>query len=270
MKTKYKIFIAKVLYFIIKLFNRNDQKVVSRNGINWFLDLNEGIDLSIYIFGNFEKSILNTSKKLIQNDQIDIIDIGSNIGVHSLNFAFNFKNSKIYSIEPTNFAFKKLLKNLSLNPKIQNVIENQLFITEEKNKPEKIYSSWDLKQGSKKHKKHLGIKKSTSLAETISLDEFVLKNNINQKTLIKCDVDGHELYVFRSGKNYLTRYKPIIIMELAPYLYIENGYTLKDLLEYIKLLNYSFFEFHNLKEISNIFEYAKNINDGSSKNIILK
>ena len=54
MKTKYKIFIAKVLYFIIKLFNRNDQKVVSRNGINWFLDLNEGIDLSIYIFGNFE------------------------------------------------------------------------------------------------------------------------------------------------------------------------------------------------------------------------
>ena len=53
MKTKYKIFIAKVLYFIIKLFNRNDQKIVSRNGINWFLDLNEGIDLSIYIFGNF-------------------------------------------------------------------------------------------------------------------------------------------------------------------------------------------------------------------------
>ena len=129
MKTKYKIFIAKVLYFIIKLFNRNDQKVVSRNGINWFLDLNEGIDLSIYIFGNFEKSILNTSKKLLQNDQIDIIDIGSNIGVHSLNFAFNFKNSKIYSIEPTNFAFKKLLKNLSLNPKIQNVLTNQLFIS---------------------------------------------------------------------------------------------------------------------------------------------
>ena len=146
MKTKYKIFIAKVLYFIIKLFNRNDQKIVSRNGINWFLDLNEGIDLSIYIFGNFEKSILNTSKKLIQNDQIDIIDIGSNIGVHSLNFAFNFKNSKIYLIEPTNFAFKKLIKNLSLNPKIQNVLTNQLFITEEKIKPEKIYSSWDLKK----------------------------------------------------------------------------------------------------------------------------
>ena len=138
MKTKYKIYIAKVLYFIIRLFNRNDQKIVSRNGINWFLDLNEGIDLSIYIFGNFEKSILNTSKKLIQNEQIDIIDIGSNIGVHSLNFAFNFKNSKIYSIEPTNFAFKKLLKNLSLNPKIQNVLTNQLFIAEDKNKPGKF------------------------------------------------------------------------------------------------------------------------------------
>ena len=117
---------------------------------------------------------MNTSKKLIQNDQIDIIDIGSNIGVHSLNFAFNFKNSKIYSIEPTNFAFKKLLKNLSLNPKIQ-CLNKPIFYYRRKNKPEKIYSSWDLKQGSEKHKKHLGIKNLVSLAETISLDEFVLK-----------------------------------------------------------------------------------------------
>ena len=60
----YKIYIAKVLYFIIRLFNRNDQKIVSRNGINWFLDLNEGIDLSIYIFGNFEDADHTTNPGL--------------------------------------------------------------------------------------------------------------------------------------------------------------------------------------------------------------
>ena len=53
MKTKYKILIAKIIYRILKLFFINDRRKVSRNGINWFLELNEGIDLSIFLFGNF-------------------------------------------------------------------------------------------------------------------------------------------------------------------------------------------------------------------------
>ena len=38
-----------------------------------------------------------------------------------------------------------------------------------------------LKSSDPKHLKHYGIKKSASSAETISLDNFVLKNNINEK-----------------------------------------------------------------------------------------
>ena len=129
MKTKYKIVFAKILYLLIKIFVSKDNVIVKRNDINWHLQLNEGIDLSIFIFGNFEKSILKTSKKLIGSRPIDIIDIGSNMGVHSLNFAINFKKSKVYSIEPTDFAFNKLLKNLSLNPSIKNVSTNQYFIS---------------------------------------------------------------------------------------------------------------------------------------------
>tara|TARA_Y100001935_G_C17282008_1_gene498036 strand:- start:875 stop:1687 length:813 start_codon:yes stop_codon:yes gene_type:complete len=270
MKTKYKIFFAKILYFIIKIFYSNDQVNSSRNGINWSLDLNEGIDLSIFIFGNFEKSILKTAKILMPDNQIDIIDIGSNIGVHTLNFAKNFKHSRVYSIEPTNFAYNKLLKNLSLNPSIKNIFTSQYFISERKRIPVDIYSSWDLKVGKNKHKKHMGLKKSTSYAKIISLDEFVEDNKINRKTLIKCDVDGYELSIFKSGQNYFKKYKPIVMMELAPYLYKENGYSTEDFLKYIQKFNYNFFELDNLKKISNIFEYAKNINDGSSKNIILK
>lgn len=270
MKTKYKIVFAKILYTLVKIFMFRDNVTVKRNGINWQLELNEGIDLSIFIFGNFEKSILKTSKKLIEDEPIDIIDIGSNMGVHTLNFALNFKTSKIYSIEPTNFAFKKLLKNLSLNPSIKNVLTNQYFISNKEIKPREIYSSWNLKSSDPKHLKHHGIKKSASSAKTISLDNFVLKNGINRKTLIKCDVDGHELSVFKSGKEYLFNYKPIIIMELAPYLYKEQGYTVDEFLEYIKIFEYTYFEFSSLKKINNIFEFAKNIIDGSSKNIILK
>ena len=50
MKTKYKILIAKILSKLITFFISRKQKVV-RNKIRWNLDLEEGIDLSVYLFG---------------------------------------------------------------------------------------------------------------------------------------------------------------------------------------------------------------------------
>ena len=59
-------------------------------------------------------------------------------------------------------------------------------------------------------------------------------------------------------------------MELAPYLYKENNYSLEDLVNLLKSFNYSFFEMTSLVKIGNIYDYALNIPDGSSKNIIIK
>lgn len=269
MKTKHKIlfakFISKIITFIYK-----DKVLVKRNGINWFLDLNEGIDLSIFLFGKFENSILNASKFLIKNKKIDILDIGCNMGVHTLFFAKVFKKSKIYSIEPTDFAFKKLKKNVSLNKRIKNIKIFQYFLTRKKKIPELVYSSWQLTKQNKKHHKHLGTLKTTKSSKVKTLDKFVKENSIKNKILIKCDVDGNELEVFKSGKDFIKKFKPFIIMELAPYLYPEFGYNVEKLLKLLKQYNYRFYDAKDLNEILNIYEFANKIKDGSSENIFLK
>ena len=47
-RTKHKILLARFIQvpiiFFIKLFKKNTKILVCREGINWFLDLNEGID----------------------------------------------------------------------------------------------------------------------------------------------------------------------------------------------------------------------------------
>ena len=48
--------------------------------------------------------------------KFDIIDIGSNIGSVTLPLANTFKNSKIYSIEPTIYAFEKLKILFKIDP----------------------------------------------------------------------------------------------------------------------------------------------------------
>ena len=130
--------------------------------------------------------------------------------MHTLYLAKEFINSKIYAIEPTNYSFSKLLKNIDLNPNIKKqIIPIQGFITSKKSKPDTVYTSWELNSKDKKHSQHLGVKKSLENCEVIKLDELVEKNNI-QQAIIKCDVDGNEFFVFESGLNFLNKFKPKI------------------------------------------------------------
>ena len=62
MKTKQKIFFAKIIFKLIRIFFPKKIEV-KRNDIEWNLDLSEAIDLHIFIFGSFEKEIVNIAKK---------------------------------------------------------------------------------------------------------------------------------------------------------------------------------------------------------------
>ena len=176
------------------------------------MNLSEAIDLHIFIFGSFEKEIANIAKNLQLQKYSQIIDIGANFGVQSLQFAKNFNDSKIYSIEPTNYAFDKFKKNLELNPKLsKNIYPFQIFLGSKKKEiPSSIYSSWNLASKGIKHIKHLGEKKSTDESNSLTLDEFVIINKISNVDFIKLDVDGFEYDVLKGGMNFLKEKTPIL------------------------------------------------------------
>ena len=90
MKTSTKIYFANVISIIIrtffKFFGKNYRElIVKRNKILFSLDLTEGIDFAIFL-NFYEKEVVNYYSKIIEKNFV-IIDIGSNIGFHSLNFA---------------------------------------------------------------------------------------------------------------------------------------------------------------------------------------
>ena len=267
MKTKNKIQIAKIISFFLTFFYKKNQ-IHIKNKIKWCLDLNEGIDLSIFLFGTSEKKI-NSLKKLFKlNEKLIIIDIGANIGSISLPLAKIFNKSKIFAIEPTNYAFKKLTKNLNLNKYLKkNISLNQLFLSKI-NKPTKVWSSWNFHINANKHKQHLGTLHSIKKKSYMSLNNFINSRNIKKVDFIKLDVDGHELDVLKSGEKFLKDKKPVIFIEIAPYLYPEFGYKCSELITYIKKLKYSFYN-EDLKRIKNIDNYIKRITHGSSENFFL-
>ena len=272
MKTKYKILLAKIIFKLISIVKRNKIIKLKKNNINWELDLSEGIDLSIYIFGKFEYEIIKTISKHKLSQEPIFFDIGANIGVQTLQLSQNFKKSTVHSFEPTNYGFNKLKKNILLNKKLsKKIFANQLFLTNRNNNlPKKIYASWNLQNKKNVHKKHYGSFKTTSNAKSLKLDDYITKNKISKIDFIKLDVDGHELDVLKSGYKFLTRKKPPIIFEVAPYLYKEHGYTHDDLINLFRRFGYNFYYINNLKKVKNINEYILSIPDGASNTLVAK
>jgi FkbM family methyltransferase len=89
-----------------------------------------------------------------------------------------------------------------------------------------------------------------------TLDNFFQNRSVNQLNFIKCDVEGHELSVFKGGKNTLSKYKPTLLFE-CHHKYAQEG----SLFTFLEELGYRGFFIINEKYIdANKFDqypYAK-------------
>ena len=90
-------------------------------------------------------------------------------------------------------------------------------------KPKKVWSSWNFDDNKDKHKHHLGTLHSIKKRSYISLTKFISLKKIKKVNFIKLDVDGHELDVLKSGEKIFKTNKPVMFIEIAPYLYPEFG-----------------------------------------------
>ncbi len=139
-----------------------------------------------------------------KNKKFNLIDIGANIGSVSLPLAKIFSRSSIFSVEPTYYAYEKLVTNINLNPNLKKRIKTFNYLINSNNKIRKVYSSWNFSDKGKKHSVHLGSLKKINRKNIISLDKLIKK--INKKIdFIKIDVDGFELKVLKSGSKLIKK-----------------------------------------------------------------
>lgn len=193
-----------------------------RSGVCWQLDLNEGIDFSIWLLGGFEPRTLKQYENLVKQGDV-VLDIGANVGAHTLPFArLVGPNGRVIAFEPTQWAFEKLRRNLELNPQLADRVEcNQALLVAERNDslPGQIYSSWPLEEEQGLHAEHKGRLMTTAGARVTTLDDAIAGKNLTRVDFVKIDVDGHEYAVIKGATDVLRRLRPRILMELAPYVY---------------------------------------------------
>lgn len=221
---------------------KDDCAIVRRGGAQWQLDLNEGIDFSIYLLGAFEKSTVQTLRKLVRPGDI-VFDIGANIGAHTLGLAMDVgPRGRVFAFEPTDFAFAKLERNLALNPELRARTDaRQVLLAAEPTAPcqAEIYASWPLRTDAPVHPKHRGRLATTTGASVDTLDSLVEREGIERLNLIKIDVDGAEYPVLMGGVRTIKKFRPTLVMEMSPYVHAEQNQSFEALVALLQEYGYS-------------------------------
>lgn len=278
MKTTHKIGAARMIYHAVHagraLLGQTDRAVVVRDGVTYDLDLSQGIDFAIYLGNIYERQTKAALRKLAPPASL-VLDIGANIGAHTLHLAqLVGPNGRVIAFEPTDFAFRKLSRNLELNPQLASrVTACDCFLTgaDADQVPSAIYSSWPLAREPGLHAKHLGREMLTGSARARSLDSILDELADRKVQLVKLDVDGFECGVLRGATALLRDVRPIFVMELAPYLLEERGASLDELLSYFVANGYRFYDERTSKPLPLLArELHRMISDGESINAIAR
>ncbi|WP_158904618.1 FkbM family methyltransferase [Burkholderia sp. L27(2015)] len=245
LSTSHKIKIARGLSATVlsvrSLFGLPPEVVATRRGLTWSLNLKEGIDLAIYALSGFELRTLRRYAQLIKEGNV-VLDIGANVGAHTLPLAQLVGNTgKVFSFEPTAYAFAKQQANIALNPSLVSRIsahQMMLMATDADPLPDSVYSSWPLETADDLHSQHHGRLMETRGSVKGTLDSFVRNAGIERIDFIKLDVDGNENDVLAGAKTVLENSKPKIMLELAPYVYASAPHKFDELLEDLWRMGY--------------------------------
>lgn len=203
---KGKLRLAKLLIFNKK----NERKFITSKGIRYCLpNLEEVVSLELYVNGIYEKDTIEFICNSIPHNGV-FIDVGANIGAICLEVAIARPDITVYAFEASPKVFCYLKKNKEQN-NINNLYIHNLAVHEENNIELPFYSP--LNQNGKGSFSPI-FTDIPELVKTIRLDEFFNNNNI-LPNLIKVDVEGFELLVFKSLSNFKDLNKATLLFEFV-------------------------------------------------------
>jgi FkbM family methyltransferase len=226
-------------------------------GFDILLRKGKYMDQSI-LSNTFETKEINSLNGII-NPDMNVIDVGANIGFYTLFFASIVKNGNIFAFEPIESFYKRLTEVININ-NIQNVICEKLIVSDSCSEIDiflgdcsaRIHPEdnirWDF---SKKEK-----------VKSTTLDNYIDSKNIDKIDFIKIDVDGHEIEVLNGAKNSLNKFSPIMMVEFSKEAQHYSGHSLEELTDTLSNLGYKFFNLSGqelkLKKFRSIVKNIRN------------
>ena len=195
----------------------------------------EHIQQQLFWYGYYEKPVALFLEHIVDRHSI-ILDVGANVGYFTLISAKKAKAGKVFAFEPVKGLFQRLQKNIDQNY-LQNVEISQ-FAVGEADEDAVIFISSSENQGMSSVKPPENFSGVSQAVRIIRIDDWATKKNIKRLDIIKLDVEGSELFALRGMDQTLTRFKPVLIVEINPDTLAYFDLVPGDVLVYLNSRNY--------------------------------
>ena len=178
-------------------------------------------------------------EKIYSKKKILLFDCGANFGFYSLYVASKSHHNKIYSFEASPSTYEDLKKNIILN-NFKNINSFNLAISDMKDEKIEFTESindWESSLSNSNFKVVNKVKIKTS-----TLDDFSdrdLDKIDNYYTIIKLDVEGHEMSALKGASKLIKNFSPLIIIEFSKFIKNEDYEIMQS---FIDINNYAVYD----------------------------
>lgn len=204
--------------------------------VQFELNIDDWIQQNLYFLGTYhEKELLFVDNFLKKGDVF--IDAGANIGLFSLVASRKIENEgQVFAFEPYSKSYNKILRHLEING-ISNIVAEWKALSD-KNGETNIYIN------NSEHNSGMATiyPDKYSLFEAvaeITLDEYLLKKNIDKISLIKIDIEGSEYYALKGMHNTLVKFRPAVMIELDPDIQKLAGQSSELIIQFFSAIGYT-------------------------------
>jgi FkbM family methyltransferase len=232
----------------------------TKNDIKMICDPEDerALPLEIMNFGDYETDEINMLRNFLKKDSV-VIDIGANIGWHSLNLSGDVPDGRIIAFEPMPRTIGYLKKNIALN-RVTNIKVMDIGLSDKSGTAEFYYDP-KLTVAASMRELHENRKKKKIICRVRRLDDFILRM-APRIDLIKCDVEGAELLVMRGAIETLKKTRPVLFVEMLRKWSAKFGYYPDEIIDLLGSIGYLCYyaKDNGLVEIGRILKNTKPTN----------
>lgn len=206
----------KGLKYVIRMFRffgLHDARFIRiiRGGVRMELSIEDHIERYLLWYGEYEWREHVAMKQILSESGV-FVDIGANLGLHSLLLAKNSPAIAIYGFEPSPFMAERFKRNISLNPTARlDVIQKAVGRTNERLP---FYLSVNDNLGMSGLRLPENYSGKSLEVECVRLDDWAKDKKIDPIKLIKVDVEGAELDALVGMREILELHRPIMAVEI--------------------------------------------------------
>ncbi|WP_141051380.1 FkbM family methyltransferase [Aliarcobacter cryaerophilus] len=230
------------------LENSFNKLIKARHGTILYNKNDIYIGKSIEKYGEFSYLEAKIFEQICKAGDV-VIEVGANIGAHTLYLSKLVGNGYVFAFEPQRLVFQNLCANLALNS-ISNVFAYQEAVSHENGSI--LIPECDFTKDNNFGGINIENTKNGTTVNKQKLDNFL--NKIDRLKLLKIDVEGMEILVIKGAKELIDKFRPII--------YIENDRQehSKELIELLWSLDYKmYWHLPRLYNKNNFFNEEENI-----------